>query len=203
MFARGDLCVRVQLCAQSNLLRMYTTCALEAPCAYEYVLARKGLMHTRYDLCARGNLCIWGTNFARKVTYASWYLFIASTWRWQLMVSSLKFVMTVDGILERSSRCNDRQWSVRLLWPSWFVALNNLSKGCDLLSFLCDDLDFGLGRPYRRVWSSVFSMQWSWLLIGPSFLCCLEASVVIFLWHWSVWFKPRPSPDDDYLLNPV
>ena len=155
----------------------------------------------RYDLCARGDWCVRGTTFARKATYASRSFLIASTWQWQSMVSSFKFEMTVDVVLESSSRCDDRRCSVRLLRPSWFVVLDDLSKGCDLPSFLCGYVDFRLGRPSRRMQYSVFYLRQYWLPIGPSFSSCIEVSVVIFLQLWSVRFKPRPSPDDDYLLK--
>ena len=187
----SDLCVRD------------TTFALEATCAYKYIFACKQLMRTRYDLCARGKVCVRGTTFARKATCASRSFLIASTERWQSMVSSFKFSMTVDGVLERLSRCDDLRWIVRLLQPSWLVAPGDLSKGCDLPCFLRDDLELQLGRPSRKMWSSVFSLWRFWIPIGPSLSSCLEDSDVIFLQCWSVRFKPQPFPDDDYLLNLV
>ena len=41
LFTQGGSRIRVRLCVQSNLLRMYTTCVLEASCAYECGFARK------------------------------------------------------------------------------------------------------------------------------------------------------------------
>ena len=170
--------VRVWLFMPSNLLRMCTALRVS-------------------------NLCIWGTAFARKATYASRSFLIASTWQWQSMVSIFKFAMTVYGVLDCTSLCDNRRWSVRLLPPSWFVAPEDLSEGCDIPYFLCDNIDFRLGSPSWRMRSSIISLRRSWLPIGPSFLSCLEDSAVIFLQRWSVRFKTRPSPDDDYLLNPV
>ena len=144
----------------------------------------KQLIAYVYDFCARGDLCVRSTSFARK----------------QLML---------QGISWLRRRGNASWWypSSRLRWPSmgyytvlrpsWFVTPEDLSKGCDIPSFLCSNIDFRLCRPSRRMQSSVFSLWRSWLPIGPSFLSCLEASVVIFLRRWSIQFKPQTSPDDD------
>ena len=81
---KATYCVHiVQLLRVSDLLRMYTTCTLEATCAYDVSLvrvsnllctysttfARKRLIAYVYDLCARGDLCVQCTSCACKATY--------------------------------------------------------------------------------------------------------------------------------------
>ena len=122
-----------------------------------------------YNLCARSDLYVRVTHFARKATYASRSLSIVLTWIWQSMDDSFKVLMTVDGLLDCSSRCNDHRWSIRLFFdrPDSFprrICLKDtifrllfatiltsdwavLFKGFDLPSFLCNNLGFWSGRP--------------------------------------------------------
>ena len=174
--------------------------------------ARKWLSAYVCEFCARRKLCVRCTDFERKATYAYEVRL--------LRVKRLIFKVFLDCV----NGGNDGKWypASRLQWTSMesypvlhvAMTINGVLDFCDrpnslarriynILFFLCDDLDSRLSRPSWRMRSSFFSLRRSWLLIGPSFSSCLEASAMIFLQHWSVRFKSRPSPDDDYLLNPV
>ena len=112
--------------------------------------------------------------FARKATYSSGSFLILSTWQCHSMDAISKVVITVNEVLDFSSRCNDRRFSVRLLRPSWFFAPEDLSEGCDITSFLCNNLDFQMSLPSWRMQYSVFSLQWSRIPIGPFFSSGIE-----------------------------
>ena len=193
--ALSGLFVRKRLLRINDLMRTYTTYALGVTYVYEVRLLRV----TRLILQGLSWTCRRGDD---STAYPRCFF----TLRWPL-----------DGVLDDYSivpicrpggsvqRMRSSVFSLYLtiFWASWFVAPEDLSKGCDLPFFLRTDLDFWWGLPPRKMWSSVFSLPRSWLLIRPSFSFGIEASVVIFLRRWSVRFKTWPSPYDDYLLNPV
>ena len=49
------------------------------------------------------------------------------------------------------SDSSDVAMTVMIVWPSWLVALKNLSEGCDILGFFSNNLTFRLDRLCRSV----------------------------------------------------
>ena len=131
--------------------------------------------------------------FTRKATYASRFFLIASTWRWQSMDASFKVAMTVDGVLDCSSRCDGCRWSIRLMWPSWLVAPDDLSEGYDLPSFLYDDLDFRLGRPFRLVLRVPLQYSFVYLALESPILTSTVSLMMSTYLAWCSKFTVRYS----------
>ena len=171
--------------------------ARKATFVYMYDLWNLSWLCVTIRILCVSNLCIRGTTFAHIATYASRCTLIASTCQCQLRVSIFKVVMTFDEVLACPSCCDELRWSIRLLQPSWLVAPEDLSVGFDLPSFLSDNLDFSLVCPSWRMWSSVFSLQRSWLPIGPSISSFIEGSAECS------YLNSVCLLGDFYLLNPV